>query len=307
MLDINRVVYATDFSPCSENAFPIAVQMAARHGAALHMLHAVVLHADDPHDPAHHFPEPDELYERLRSTAEERMASRAEDGGMPDAEVVQAQVRGIAPAPVILEYAQELDADLIVLGTHGRRGLRHLLLGSVAEEVVRLADRPVLVVREDCAASGSFERILVPLDYSKSSDSALAYAKQIGATEGAELHLLHVLEVGAYPDFYFPVQAAQMFDMPELKRRALDNLNDRLQRVEGPDVEAQVHVELGHPAQTIVDRAESLGADLTVIASHGRTGLERALLGGVAEAVVRGSKSPVMIVKPFGKTLLPSG
>jgi nucleotide-binding universal stress UspA family protein len=270
------------------------------------MLHAVVLHADDPHDPAHHFPEPEELYERLRSTAEARMASSAADGGMPDVEIVQAQVRGMSPAPVILEYAEEQDADLIVLGTHGRRGLRHLLLGSVAEEVVRMADRPVLAVREDSPATGSFERILVPLDYSRSSDSALAYAKQIGAAEGAELHLLHVLEVGAYPDFYFPVQATQMFDMPELKSRALDNLNDRLKRVEGPDVEAEVHVELGHPPQTILDRAESLGTDLTVISSHGRTGLERVLLGSVAEAVVRGSKTPVMIAKSFGKSLLPS-
>ena len=80
MLDIKKIVYATDFSPCSENAFPIAVRLAASHGAELHMLHAIVLHADDPHDPAHHFPEPDELYERMRSSAEARMATTAENG-----------------------------------------------------------------------------------------------------------------------------------------------------------------------------------------------------------------------------------
>lgn len=306
MLNIRKVVYATDFSPCSENAFPIAVRMASDHGAELHMLHAVVLHEDDPHDPAHHFPEPDELYERLRSQAEERMTSRAEVGGLPEIDVVKAQVRGMSPAPVILDYAREQDADLIVLGTHGRRGLRHLLLGSVTEEVVRMADRPVLTVREDRAAAGPFERILVPLDYSRSSDAALAYAKEVGASDGAELRLLHVLEVGAYPDFYFPVQASQMFDMPELKSRAVDNLNERLRSVEGPEVQAEVHVELGHPAQVILDQAESLRTDLIVISSHGRTGLERVLLGSVAESVVRGSKVPVMIVKSFGKSLLPT-
>ena len=306
MLMIKKIVYATDFSPCSESAFPIAVRLASRFGAELHMLHAVVLHASDPHDPAHHFPEPEELYERLRSTAEERMASRTSGEAMPDVPVVQAQVRGMSPAPVILEYAEEQDADLIVLGTHGRRGLRHLLLGSVAEEVVRLAARPVLAVRQDGRISDRFERILVPLDYSASSDAALAYGKQLAAADGAELHLLHVLETGAYPDFYFPVQATQMFDMPELKAKALANLNDRLQSVEGPEVDADVHVELGHPAQTILDQADSLGADLTVIASHGRTGLERVLLGSVTEAVVRGSKNPVLIVKSFGKSLLPA-
>ncbi|MEJ2371716.1 MAG: universal stress protein [Gemmatimonadales bacterium] len=163
MLDIKKIVYATDFSPCSENAFPIAVRLAASHDAELHMVHAIVLHADDPHDPAHHFPEPDELYERMRSSAEARMATAAENGGMPHLKIVRAQVRGISPAPVILEYAEEQGVDMIVMGTHGRRGLRHLLLGSVAEEVVRMADCPVLTVREDAASASAFGRILVPM------------------------------------------------------------------------------------------------------------------------------------------------
>lgn len=297
MVDIKKIVYATDFSKCSENAFPIAVRLAAGHDAELHMLHAIVLHADDPHDPAHHFPEPEELYERMRSSAEKRMATAAESEEMPALKIVRAQVRGISPAPVILEYAEEQRADLIVMGTHGRRGLRHLLLGSVAEEVVRLADCPVLTVREDAESATAFERILVPMDYSRSSEVALRYAREIAATEGAGLHLLHVLEVGTYPDFYFPVQASQMFDMPELKEKALQHLRDRLER-EGPAVPAEVHVELGHPAQNIVEYAERLEIDLIVLASHGRTGLERALLGSVAEGVTRRAKCPVLIVKP---------
>lgn len=297
MLDIKKIVYATDFSPCSENALPIAVRLAASHDAELHMVHAIVLHADDPHDPAHHFPEPDELYELMRSSAEARMATTAENGGMPDVNIVRAQVRGISPAPVILEYAEEQGVDLIVMGTHGRRGLRHLLLGSVAEEVVRMADCPVLTVREDAASASAFERILVPMDYSRHSELALGYAREIASSEGASLHLLHVLEVDTYPDFYFPVQASQMFDMPELKERALQHLRDRLEK-EGPEVRAELHVELGHPAQSVVEYAERLGIDLIVLASHGRTGLERALLGSVAEGVARRAQCPVLIVKP---------
>ncbi|MEJ2312470.1 MAG: universal stress protein [Gemmatimonadales bacterium] len=297
MLDIKKIVYATDFSPCSENAFPIAVRLAASHDAELHMVHAIVLHADDPHDPAHHFPEPDELYERMRSSAEARMATAAENGGMPHLKIVRAQVRGISPAPVILEYAEEQGVDMIVMGTHGRRGLRHLLLGSVAEEVVRMADCPVLTVREDAASASAFGRILVPMDYSDNSEVALGYAREIASSEGASLHLLHVLEVGTYPDFYFPVQASQMFDMPELKERALQHLRDRLEK-EGPEVPEELHVELGHPAQNIVEYAERAEIDLIVLASHGRTGLERALLGSVAEGVTRRAQCPVLIVKP---------
>ncbi|MEE8594510.1 MAG: universal stress protein, partial [Gemmatimonadota bacterium] len=125
----------------------------------------------------------------------------------------------------------------------------------------------------------------------------LGYAKEIASSEGASLHLLHVLEVGTYPDFYFPVQASQMFDMPELKEKALQHLRDRLEK-EGPEVPAELHVELGHPAQNVVEYAERLEIDLIVLASHGRTGLERALLGSVAEGVARRAKCPVLIVKP---------
>jgi nucleotide-binding universal stress UspA family protein len=307
MLDIKRILYATDFSPCSDGAFPPALQLAERYDAELHMLHAIVLHADDPHDAAHHFPEPEELYERLRSRADERMAAWTDGHGPSELRIVRAQRRGISPATVILEYADEQDVDLIIVGTHGRRGLRHLLLGSVAEEVVRLAERPVLTVRQGATGGWKgFERILVPMDYSEHSDVALSYAKEFAAAEGARLHLLHVLEVGTYPDFYFPVQAAQMFDMPELEKRALAHLRDRLERAPGPEMEASLNVELGHPAQKIAEFAEErVRADLIVIASHGRSALQRMLLGSVAGGVIRRARTPVLIVKSFGKSLLP--
>ena len=314
MLDIKRILYATDFSPCSDGAFPPALQLAERYDAELHMLHAIVLHADDPHDAAHHFPEPEELYERLRSRADERMAEWTDDHRPPGGDhgpselrIVRAQRRGISPATVILEYADEQDIDLIIMGTHGRRGLRHLLLGSVAEEVVRLAERPVLTVRQGATGEWTgFERILVPMDYSEHSNVALSYAKELAAAEGARLHLLHVLEVGTYPDFYFPVQAAQMFDTPELEKRALAHLRDRLERAPGPKMEASLRVEVGHPAQKIAEFAEEgVRADLVVIASHGRSTLQRVLLGSVAEGVIRRARTPVLIVKSFGKSLLP--
>jgi nucleotide-binding universal stress UspA family protein len=299
MLRIKKVLYATDFSECSESALPVALFMAERHAAELHMLHAIVLHEEDPHDPAYHFPDPQQLYELLRVLADQRMASAGERDGMHKVEIVRSQVRGISPAPVILEYAQAHNVDLIVMGTHGRRGVRHLLIGSVAGEVVRRARIPVLTVRDGelPRAFRGFEQILVPLDYSARSKVALSYAKEIGAAEGAKLHLLHVLETGAYPDFYADLK---------LEKEALAQLRTRLERVPGPEIEAEFHAELGHPAQTILDYGERLHVDLVVVASHGRTGLERALLRSVVEGIVQRCKSPVLIVKPFGKSLLPA-
>ena len=91
--------------------------------------------------------------------------------------VRRVEERGIAAAPVILEYARDEEVDLVVLATHGRRGVRRMLMGSVAEEVVRLAARPVLTVRPDGAQEHGEppRRILVPVDFSDHSDRALAY------------------------------------------------------------------------------------------------------------------------------------
>ena len=83
--------------------------------------------------------------------------------------IVKRHERGIAPAPVILDYAEKNEIDLIVMGTHGRRGLKHLLLGSVAEEVVRLSASPVLTIheqKEPIPFTSTMERILVPVDFS---------------------------------------------------------------------------------------------------------------------------------------------
>ena len=93
--------------------------------------------------------EAEEIRRRLEKTAERRMAAQIQDSDAGELEVVRAQRRGISAAPVILEYASGIDADLIVMSTHGRRGLTAALLGSVTEEVVRLSECPVLTIRTD--------------------------------------------------------------------------------------------------------------------------------------------------------------
>ncbi|MCL7982264.1 MAG: universal stress protein, partial [marine benthic group bacterium] len=124
---IERILFPTDFSAGSEQAFDSALALANDFDAELHLLHAVVLHADDPNDPAHHFPDAEEIRKRLEQTAERRMATGLEARSTDGLTVHRHQRRGISVAPVILEQAGAIDADLIVMSTHGRRGLENML------------------------------------------------------------------------------------------------------------------------------------------------------------------------------------
>jgi len=148
MLRIKKILYTTDFSECSIGVLPQAVYLANKYNAELHMLHAIVLHAFDPLNPEYQFPDIDNLVSLFEKNARERMDYELLNDELKNINIIKIQERGFSAAPVILDYCKENDIDLIVMGTHGRRGLGQLFLGSVAEEVVRLAECPVLTVRK---------------------------------------------------------------------------------------------------------------------------------------------------------------
>lgn len=307
MLNIRKVLFPTDFSPAAEAALPTAVRLAELHGAELHILHGVVLHADDPHHPSHQLDEFEEVGAELVRIARERLGEVAAGVADAEIEVVPAERRAISPSMAILDYAQEEDVDLVVMGTHGRRGFRRLLLGSVAEEVLRVAGCAVVTVREPMGepeAPRPIRRILVPVDFSAGSRVAVAHAAELAREAGAELHLLHVIVVEGHPDFYFPLSTAPAFRLPELREEGEDALLEMAGGHRTERVQVLTRVEVGRPADEIVAAAESLEADLICMSSHGRTGLERTLLGSVTEGVARKASCPVLVVKGHAKSLL---
>lgn len=305
-MKIAKVLFATDFSERSGAALPHALWYAREFGAELHMLHAVVLHAADPANPDADFPDLEGAYEALGRWASGRLAETAGRAGEAGVTVKRVEERGIAAAPAILDYAREEEVDLIVLATHGRRGVRRMLLGSVAEEVVRLAARPVLTVRPDGAEEHGEppRRILVPMDFSEHADRALAYGGAMADRTGAELHVLHVVPEMSFPDPYF-AEAAEIRAMAKAaQERVPEALERHIREVLGEGAGVRSHIEVGTPAATIVQVAAEEGIDQVVISSHGRTGVERMLLGSVAEGVVRRAGCPVLTVKAFGRDLL---
>lgn len=310
-MEIRRVLVPTDFSDRAERALPHALWLAEEFGAELHMLHAVVLHGGDPAGPGRGFPDLDDAYDRLRDWAAERLKETSADLDRSDVRVVRAQERGIAAAPTIVEYANDNDVDVVVMATHGRRGVRRMLLGSVAEEVLRTAGCPVLTVRPDGdgrpdgadTVGGPPEKILVPVDFSEHSDLALASAGALARRFGAELDVLHVIAELGVPDPYF-ADAAELRALTKAARdRVPEALAERVDRVLGEDVAAGTHMEVGTPPAAIAEFAREQGSDMIVVGSHGRTGVERVFLGSVAEGIVRRAPCPVLTVKPFGKKL----
>lgn len=301
MLEIRRVLWPTDFSTGAAQAFSHAAAMASWHEAELHVLHV----ADGTSQGSVGM---EESFPISRDTFAELLGAAGEPPQAVDLDalsVVQEERERAAPAEAIVAYAEEQDIDVVVAGTHGRRGLQRLLIGSVAEEVIRTAPCPVLAVRggEVVPPAWGVRNILVPTDFSEASINALRHAKELALTYGAQLTLLHAVEEVVYPSAYGlePVNLPG----PEVVQRVEGNLAD-LVRTEVGYEHVVVEAEIGYAPSAILDHAEANQVGLIVIATHGRTGLERMLLGSVTERVVRRAPTPVFVVKSFGKSLLPS-
>ena len=146
MLNVRKVLYPTDFSACARSALDDAIFWAQEFDAELHMLHAVVLHQADPGNPDKQFPGELDLMQSLHEVAGSQLAHLAGLPASTGIRIIQQTQPGYSAAEVVLDHAQEIDADLIVMGTHGRRGMRRLVLGSDAEQIVRQADVPVLLL-----------------------------------------------------------------------------------------------------------------------------------------------------------------
>jgi len=300
MLQVQSILFPTDGSTCAEYAHAHAAFLAEQSDAELHILRVVETSGLD--DLAHlvDITEAD-ILEQLHVP----VPSRAEAPG--DERIHRAKRTHGSAAEGVLAYADEQDTDLVVMGTHGRRGVDRLLMGSVAEEVVRLSDCPVLTVcgNKQPEPNRDINRILVPLGLSDHTDALFAHARAIGATYDAQLDLLHVIEQSSFPSVYRLEEHASDDD-ETVERRVRAAMAQYAGAAREAGVDATVSVQVGHPVEVILDRLSDEPIDLVTIATHGRTGIERLLIGSVAEKVVRMAPCPVFTVKSFGKSLVAS-
>lgn len=199
--------------------------------------------------------------------------------------------------------AGELEADLIVIATHGYTGYKRMVLGSTAERVAQHSPCPVLVVRQHINRRNGathlptrtgFElrKILVPTDFSKCSQTAFDYGFLLARDFNAELRLVHVINPHAYPfgDVYAALDPAQL--MQEMEEAAQKKMRSMAAKAQ---TRYSVRVIHGSPAIQICNAANE-DVDLVVISTHGRTGLGHILIGSVAEHVVRYAHCPVLTI-----------
>jgi nucleotide-binding universal stress UspA family protein len=286
-----NILAATDFSETAERAVTLALALARHLKADLHLLHDAVLVEDSTLDDGGR----NQLEQLLATGEEARRRLLEKSPGNHDVSVTPLLVRGINPDEVIVETASDLGCDLIVMGTHGRRGLSHLLLGSVAERVVRTSTAPVLTLRADAVVeSGVIARILVPFDFSNASAEAVRQAAAWADVLDAEITLLHVVEPVVYPEFYSVdvLPDNLMMRLTTRSEEALDKAAAELLGGRG----CTTLVEVGRAAGTIVNLADPEQFDLVVMATRGLSGLEHVLLGSVAEAVLRRCRVPMLTV-----------
>ncbi len=294
-MNFKKIVVPIDFSEFSDKALTYALQLAENFGAHLTLLHVIVLFQDDI-DEEQRLEEYETLIKRREKRISEQMNVNRKKAHQQGIEVNTVILRGISAADAILDYLNENESDLVVMGTHGRSGLKHLLYGSVAEKVVRLSPQPVLTVHRS-VQKFNLKRILVPIDFSAFSRQATDYALFLANRFHAQIDFLHVIEQDIHPSFYAS-GAESIFDVdPGLRERVLKNMKEFLADQLTKEINCQFHVSEGRAHKEIVEFSKENNTDLIVISTHGLTGLDYILLGSTTEKVVRWATCPVLTVK----------
>ena len=294
---IEKILVPLDFSPASMEALDYAVWVAKQFRAAIHLVHVYPPDEASSAGAGHLLFETAETIERLN---EELTGIHRKH--VPTFRPENCHIRGGRPYQEIVRLAREMDADLIALSTRGHSGLKHLLLGSTAERVVRNAPCPVLVARKrkqkSKANSKTFaiRTILVPTDFSQCSLAGTEYAAFLARKLNATLRLFHAMY--PYTNYVFVDRAGVRLSglaeaVEETARQEMDALK-QMDFLRGLPVETEI---LPGPAvDEICAAAGEPDVDLIVTSTHGRTGLKHALIGSVAEHVVRYAERPVLVV-----------
>lgn len=283
------MLFPTDGSEGAAEVLGHAIEIAARYDAALHLLHV----ADTTIDSVVRVQA--DIIDVLEKEGEEVVAEAAERARGVGVETVTEVLQG-EPFQTIVDYAQTRDIDLIVMPTHGRRGLPRFLLGSTTERVVRQSDVPVLTVQTggDRPIEYPYRNVLVPTDGSGCARAALEMGTDITKSEGAALHLLSVIAIASLgADVRSDIQTSM------LEERAETILDEASSYASEAGVQPVAEIVEYAPSihKAILKIVEEHDIDLVVVGTHGRTGIDRYLLGSVTEYLIRTSPIPVLTVR----------
>lgn len=303
-LTIQNILVPIDFSTMSVDAINTARHLADRVGATIHLAH--FCHFDytfiTPASPAVPFSFTPNQQNGEASVEKELKALARKHGA---ASAISHVSRGEPAFDEICRLAQQIPADLIVMPTHGRSGLKHVFLGSTAERVVQHAPCPVFVIRQkrrQTKTGPRLKRILVPVDFSACSRAGLQYAIDFAAEFRATIVLLHATYLG----YIYSSEGTDIYDVPGLQKVARESaerrMRDFVRKVNFRDVTFETAFTDGSPVIDICAFAKDHAIDLIVTSTHGLTGLKHLMIGSIAEQVVRRAPCSVLVVPSHPKT-----
>ena len=306
---IKNVLAPIDFSPRSLEALETALAVSKRFGAELHLAH--IYEPDSPLTTVMAMPlalPPVQVAPGVRR----HLKDVAKKLGLELRPENYHAIEG-RPADEICELARQHAIDLIVVSTRGNTGLKHLVLGSTAERIVRYSPCPVLVVHpqnrngKTSRRGMAFGKILVPIDFSPCSLKGLEYAKGLARQFGSKLVLLNSVAF----QYYITSDEYARYDLPLLMQQAEKasrrQIRELIQKTDWEGIEVRPSLQIGHAGQQICVQAAEDDVDLIVTSTHGTTGFKHILVGSTAEYVVRHAGCPVLVVPSHDRPRLISG
>lgn len=300
MVSVNRILCPIDFSKHSRQALDHAALLARWYEGQITVLH--VFHVPQPAMPVSGTLGNAPVIPPMRPADEIEEDIRLFCGPLTTTHRPEIVAKAGVPAKEIVQHADQISADLLVMGTHGREGFERLVLGSVTEKVLRTTRRPVLTVPpppvSHLGGAPLYKTILCPIDFSDASTRALEFALSLAKEGDARLILLHVIE-----GFVDPSQLGENvhFTVPEYSRHLETDAMRRL-KAAVPDqarvwCKPEEHVTSGKAYREILRMAADIGVQLIVMGAHGSNPMSAWLFGSTVQHVVRQATCPVLTLR----------
>lgn len=282
------ILVPLDGSSHAASAIPYARMLAERSGRRLLLIRAELTDT---------YPGPTPVDPDIKLVHEADAYLRNIAADLPEELVAETKVCHAEPIDAIVAEADTGDVDLVVMSTHGRSGLGRWIYGSVADEVIRRASVPILLIPVDCEESWQDDQVrpvLLPLDGSMLAEQAVKPASDLARVLGAPLLLVRIVDQFVYMGTS-PRSPADETSLTSEEQNYLESVAANL-RAEGHHV--AVRTAVGRPAVRIAAIAMEDDVSAIALATHGRSGMSRLLMGSVATSILQRALVPVLVVRP---------
>lgn len=308
------VLVPLDGSALAAQVLPYAEMVARSTGATVLLLRVmnpypaelvregmgVYRETDDPGGAVPSAADWEDVLSRINSDAQSYLDQMA-DTIRSDGVTVETAVKDGDPADCILEEADKDAGTLIAMTTHGRTGVGRWLLGSVTDKIVRSGRHPMLITRAQEGGAHPVNRVILTLDGSELSEQAQPHAVEMAKALGLGITVLRAVSLNPYGEAFTefaPVQTNE--DLAgEMEIEAQGYVSVKVEELQAAGIaDVTGSIVTGYPASVILDEVGEAGDKLVTMATHGRAGVARLLLGSVTDRVVRHSAGPVFVVRP---------